>query len=120
VEKPIVAEGEIATMNAHGYAGELIELTVTDNRGGQAKDTMKIINPVINDISTMQNQISDLQLENQQQDEQITVLQQENQQQQSQITGLDQQLQDLQALVDQIATFPPIERYLRGKDDSGL
>ncbi|MFH1724602.1 MAG: LamG-like jellyroll fold domain-containing protein [Elusimicrobiota bacterium] len=44
-DNPVVAEGDIVTMNAHGYAEELIELTVMDNFGAKAKDTLIITNP---------------------------------------------------------------------------
>lgn len=68
-QKPVVAEGEITTMKAHGYAAELIELTVTDNRGGSSTDTVMIINPSINpeEIAALQNQINALQQQNTQQ-----------------------------------------------------
>ena len=49
-EAPIVAEGEVTTMTAHGYVEELVELTVTDNRGATATDTFTITSAVVENI----------------------------------------------------------------------
>jgi len=46
-DNPVIAEGETAEIIAHGYAEELIQLKVTDNRGGVGTDTMIITNPGI-------------------------------------------------------------------------
>jgi len=54
--KPVIGNGEYATIKAHGYAEELIGLTVTDNKGGPATDTMVIKNRYF------QNQINNIQL----------------------------------------------------------
>jgi hypothetical protein len=97
-QKPIVAEGEVATLNAHGYVEELIELTVTDNQGNANSDTMKITHPGIEgppgppgiapeEVAVMQNQIATLQEENNALQQQNAELQQQNAQQQ---TALDQ------------------------------
>ncbi|MBM3245756.1 MAG: LamG domain-containing protein [Candidatus Omnitrophica bacterium] len=92
-QKSIVAEGETATINAHGYAEELIELTVTDNYGGASTDTMKITNPGIQgpvgppgitpeEIAAMEGQISLLEQQNVILQQQNTALQQQNVEQQ--------------------------------------
>lgn len=112
-QKPIVAEGELVTIKAHGYAEELIELTVTDNRGATATDTMKITNPGIvgpqgppgmtpAEVAAMQNQINTLQQEN-------ATLEQQNASQQlrleqdryllEQLPQLQKKLEELEAQV---------------------
>ena len=96
-QNPVVAEGAITSMKAHGYAEELIQLTVTDNDGATATDTMVITNPGIEgppgpqgpsgpqgeqgiqgppgipfeEITAMQAQITTLQQENAQQQQMI-------------------------------------------------
>jgi len=106
-QKPIIAKGEYAAVKAHGYAEELVELTVTDNRGGSATDTMKIINPSIQgppgppgmtpeEIAAIQNQITTLQQEN-------LTLQQQNANQQQRLEEDRYLLQQLPQLQKKIA-----------------
>ncbi len=58
IDNPIVAEGEITTMTAHGYVEEIIELSITDDRGATITDTMRIIPE---EIAALKEQISTLQ-----------------------------------------------------------
>jgi len=113
-QKPIIAEGEYATVKAHGYAQELVELTVTDNKGGSATDTMKIINPGIQgpqgppgmtpeEIATMENQIITLQQQNTALQQQAASLQQENAQQQQKLSEDRYLLEQLPQLKKKIA-----------------
>lgn len=46
-ENPVIAEGEVVDIIAHGYAEEMIMLRVIDDGGGTATDRMMIINPGI-------------------------------------------------------------------------
>jgi hypothetical protein len=108
-QNPIVANGEVTTMNAHGFVEELIELTVTDNYGVTGTDTMKIINPGVEgppgppgippeEIAVIEDQITTLQQQNQ-------ALQQQNSQQQEVIEGnryLLEQLPQLRKKLEEI------------------
>ena len=74
---------------ALGRVEEVIELTVTDNYWATATDTVRIINRTTHDL---QDYVAAMQ---------------------SQIEELQQQIQELQALVDKIASCPPIKQWLR-------
>jgi len=74
---------------ALGRTEEVIELTVTDNDCATATDTVRIINRTTQDL---QDQVAAMQ---------------------SQIEELQQQIQELQALVDKIASWPPIIKWLK-------
>jgi len=110
-QKTIIATGETTSIKAHGYAEELVELTVSDNRDGSATDTMKIINPGIQgppgppgvtpeEIAAMENQINTLQQQN-------TTLQRQNADQQKRLEEdryLLQQLPQLQKKIVELET----------------
>jgi len=74
---------------ALGRVEEVIELTVTDDSGATGSDTVRIISRTTQDL---QDQLEAMQ---------------------SQIDQVQQQNQELQALVDEISSFPPIEQWLR-------
>lgn len=87
-QNPTVAEGEVATMVAHGYVEELIELTVTDNAAATATDTMTITNTIVEDAK----EIPELQDE---------------------ITQLQNQLQSQQEVINKLKQFPALENWMK-------
>jgi len=79
-DKPVVAEGEDTTTIAHGFVEEIIELTVTDDRGDTDADTMILTHPgaqgpqgdpgiTPGEIAVIEGDITTLQQDNGQQQE---------------------------------------------------
>jgi len=87
----ILYSGEDPTFDtkALGRVEEVIELTVTDDSGATASDTLRIISRTTEDLK---NRLAAMQ---------------------SQIDQLQRQNQELRALVDKISSFPPIAQWLR-------
>ena len=79
---------------ALGRAEEVIQLTVTDNYWATGTDTVRIISRTTQDL---QDQVAAMQ---------------------SQIEELQRQIQELQALVDKMASWPPIRQWLRRPTDA--
>ena len=79
---------------ALGRAEEVIQLTVTDNYWATGTDTVRIISRTTQDL---QDQVAAMQ---------------------SQIEELQRQIQELQALVDKMASWPPIRQWLRRATDA--
>lgn len=79
---------------ALGRAEEVIELTVTDNYWATGTDTVRIVSRTTQDL---QDQVAAMQ---------------------SQIEELQRQIQELKALVDKIASWPPIRQWLRRPTDA--
>lgn len=123
-QEAIVAKGELTTMKAHGYAEELVELTVTDNRGDIAVDAMKITNPAVigpagpqgspgiapEEVTTIQNQITTLQQQDGALQQQDGTLQQQNTEQQLRLEQdryLLEQLPQLQKKIIELESLVP-------------
>lgn len=102
LQKPIVAEGKIAAIKAHGYAEELIELTVKDNRGAVSTDTMKITNPGIEGPPGPKGEQGE-----------PGIAPEEVDSMQDKITELQQENRRLKDLLDKVISFPSIENWLK-------